>query len=266
MAESCAVHLARHSTSRRCVPSFRSLHQRVHGQPLVYLDNAATSQKPRAVLDALRRYYEHDNANVHRGVHALSERATEAYEGAREKVRAFLNAASIDAKSSSRATRPRASTSSRARGATRTSAPATKSSSPRWSTTRTSCRGSSCARASGATLVVAPMDDHGELLMDEFDRSADGRTKIVAVVAHVECARHDQSRRGDRASAPSAPAPTVLIDGSQAAYHMPVDVQALGADFYVCTGHKLYGPTGIGVLYGREACSTRCRRSSAAAT
>jgi cysteine desulfurase/selenocysteine lyase len=223
----------------------------VHGRPLVYLDNAATSQKPRAVIDALRRYYESDNANVHRGVHTLSERATEAYEGAREEVRTFLNAASVREVVFTRNATESINLVARAWGDANLgegdevliTTMEHHSNIVPWQL--------ACERT-GAVLRVAPIDDHGDLVMDEFERLITDRTKIVAVV-HLSNALGTINPVADIARLAHRAGALVLIDGSQAAYHMAVDVRALGADFYVCTGHKLYGPTGIGVLYGREA-------------
>ena len=230
---------------------FPVLHQRVHGRPLVYLDNAATSQKPKVVLDALRHYYEADNANVHRGVHTLSERATEAYEGAREKVRAFLNAVSVreiiwtrnSTEGINLVARTWGDANVRAGDEILISAMEHHSNIVPWQML--------CQRT-GATLVVAPMDDCGELLMDELAARITARTKIVSI-AHMSNALGTINPVEEIVKLAHAAGAVVLIDGSQAAYHMAVDVQALGAEFYVCTGHKLYGPTGIGVLYGREA-------------
>lgn len=230
---------------------FPALHQQVHGRPLVYLDNAATTQKPRAVLDALTHYYEADNANVHRGVHTLSERATTSYEGARTKIRRFINAASNHEIVFTRNATEAINLVARAWGdwALRPgdevliSTMEHHSNIVPWQQV--------CARV-GATLRVVPIDDRGDLVMDEFERLLSEKTKIVAI-AHVSNALGTVNpvehivRRAHEAGA------LALVDGSQAVHHMPIDVRALGADFYVFTGHKLYGPTGIGVLYGREA-------------
>ena len=155
------------STSPRVRGDFPILAQQVHGKPLVYLDNAATSQKPRAVIDAVSRFYETSNANVHRGVHTLSVRATELYEGAREKVRALDQrrepAEIIFVRGTTEGINLVASSFGRARAGRRR-----ESSSPPWSTTPTSCRGSSCASAAGAKLRVIPMDHSGDLVMDEY--------------------------------------------------------------------------------------------------
>ncbi len=230
---------------------FPVLHQQVHGRPLVYLDNAATTQKPRVVLEALRHYYEHDNANVHRGVHTLSERATEAYEGGREQVRAFLNAGSVREIIFTRNSTEGINLVARAWGDANVragqdviiTAMEHHSNIVPWQQL--------CART-GATLKVIPMDDRGELLMDEYVKLLSDRTAMVAVV-HMSNALGTINPVDEIVRLAKAAGAATLVDGSQSAYHMPTDVGALDADFFVCTGHKLYGPTGIGVLYGREA-------------
>jgi len=230
---------------------FPALLQTVHGRPLVYLDNAATAQKPQAVIDAIRHYYENDNANVHRGVHVLSERATEAYEGAREIVRGFINARSVREIIFTRNATEGINLVARAWGDANVragdeviiSAMEHHSNIVPWQLL--------CDRAR-ATLKVIPIDDRGDLMMDEFDRLLSPRTKIVAV-AHMSNALGTLNPVADIVTRARRAGAAVLIDGSQAACHLAVDVQAIGADFYVFTGHKLYGPTGIGVLHGREA-------------
>jgi len=230
---------------------FPALDQSVHGRPLVYLDNAATTQKPRQVIEAIARYYQSDNANVHRGVHALSERATDAYESAREKVRAFLNAASVReivftrnaTESINLVARAWGDANVRAGDEVLITAMEHHSNIVPWQQL--------CER-SGARLRVAPIDDRGDVVMEEFDRLLTDRTRMVAVV-HLSNALGTVNPVAEIAAKARAAGAAVLIDGSQAAYHMTVDVAALDVDFYVCTGHKLYGPTGIGVLWGREA-------------
>jgi cysteine desulfurase / selenocysteine lyase len=229
---------------------FPALAQQAHGRPLVYLDNAATTQKPRQVIEALRRYYERDNANVHRGVHMMSERATEAYEGAREKIRAFVNAASVHeivftrnaTESINLVARAWGDANVRAGDEVLITAMEHHSNIVPWQLL--------CART-GATLKVAPIDDRGDLIMDDLARLITPKTKIIAA-AHLSNALGTINPVADIVALARRAGAAVLIDGSQAAYHMPVDVAALGADFYVFTGHKLYGPTGIGILYGRE--------------
>ncbi len=230
---------------------FPALHQQVHGKPLVYLDNAATTQKPQVVIDALRHYYERDNANVHRGVHALSERATAAFEGARKSVQRFLNARSEREVIFTRNATESINLVARAWGdwalkagdEVLITALEHHSNIVPWQ--------QACART-GAVLKVAPIDDAGDVVMDEFARLVSSRTKMVAV-SHLSNALGTINPVEEMVALAREAGAAVLIDGSQAAYHMAVDVQALDPDFYVFTGHKVYGPTGIGVLYGRES-------------
>lgn len=230
---------------------FPALDQRVHGKPLVYLDNAATTQKPQVVIDAERRYYEHDNANIHRGVHTLSERATEQYEHARESVRAFIKAKSVREVIFTRNATEGINLVARAWGDANVrfgdevliSAMEHHSNIVPWQQL--------CGRA-GATLKVAPIDDRGVLIIDEFEKLLGPRTKMVAITA-LSNALGTINPVVELTQMAKAAGAMVLIDGSQSAYHFATDVQALGADFFVFTGHKVYGPTGIGVLWGREA-------------
>jgi cysteine desulfurase / selenocysteine lyase len=230
---------------------FPILRRQVHGRPLVYLDNAATTQKPQSVLDALTGYYTGTNANVHRGVHHLSEIATLAYDGARSKVRAFFNAASdreiVFTRNATESINLVAQAFARPLlqpgDEVLISAMEHHSNIVPWQLV--------CGER-GARLRVAPIDDRGELLLDEFERLLTDRTRLVAI-AHMSNALGTINPIAEIVRMAHAREIAVLVDGSQAAYHMPVDVQALGADFYAATGHKLYGPTGIGVLYGREA-------------
>jgi cysteine desulfurase/selenocysteine lyase len=230
---------------------FPALQQSVHGKPLVYLDNAATTQKPRAVIDALVHYYERDNANIHRGVHALSQRSTEAHDGSREKVRAFINARSTREIVFTRNATESINLVARAWGGANLgpgdevliTAMEHHSNIVPWQL---------ICEERGATLVVAPIDERGALQLDEFERRLTPRTKIAAFT-HLSNALGTINPVAAMTAACRARGIATLIDGSQAVYHMPVDVAALGCDFYAFTGHKLYGPTGIGVLYGREA-------------
>src|SRR5256712_9151411 len=229
---------------------FPVLDQEVHGKPLVYLDSAATSQKPRAVIDAIARYYLTDNANVHRGVHLLSERATEAYEAAREKVRRFIHAAHaheiVFVRGTTEAINLVAQTygRSRVRPGDEILITVTEhhSNIVPWQL---------LCEEKGAVLRVAPMDDEGQLLLDELERLIGPRTKLVAL-GHVSNALgtiNPVRRIVEMAHRRNVP---VLLDGAQAVPHLAVDVQALGCDFYAFSGRKLFGPTGIGVLYGRS--------------
>ena len=229
---------------------FPILGQEVRGKPLVYLDSAATSQKPRAVIDAVARYYLQDNANVHRGVHLLSERATKEYEGAREKVRRFINAARAEEIIFVRGTTEAINLVAQTYGRTRVRAGDEvlitemehHSDIVPWQL---------LCEEKGAVLRVAPIDDDGQLLVDELQRMLGPRTRLLAL-AHVSntLGTINPARRiveiAHRQGIP------VLLDGAQAAPHFPIDVRALDCDFYAFSGHKLFGPTGIGVLYGRS--------------
>ena len=230
---------------------FPALHQQVHGKPLVYLDNAATTQKPQAVIDALTAYYTRDNANIHRGVHLLSERATDAYESARRRIQRHLNAASpreiVFVRQATEAINlVAASFGRKAVGAGDEiviSAIEHHANIVPWQM---------LCEEKGARLKVVPVDDRGDLIMDEYARLLGPRTRLVAItqvsnalgtITPIE----EIIRLAHRENIP------VLVDGAQAAPHQAVDVRALDCDFFVFSGHKTYGPTGIGVLYGKEA-------------
>jgi cysteine desulfurase/selenocysteine lyase len=228
---------------------FPILSRQVHGRPLVYLDNAATTQKPASVIEADEGYYRMLNANVHRGVHRLSEEATGAYEGARESVRRFLNAAStrevVFVRGTTEAINLVAATFGRSRlstgDAVLISGLEHHSNIVPWQMV--------CAER-GATLSVIPIDDRGQLRMDEFDRLLTDRVKIVAV-NHVSNALGTVNPVREIVSAAHARGIPVLLDGAQAMPHGPVDVRELDVDLYAFSGHKMFGPTGIGVLYGK---------------
>ncbi|HKQ85232.1 MAG TPA: cysteine desulfurase [Candidatus Acidoferrales bacterium] len=230
---------------------FPILGRTVRGKPLVYLDNAATSQKPRFVLDAITRYYEEENANIHRGVHYLSERATTDYENVRTRAQRFLNAAKSSEIIFVRGTTEGINLVAQTYGRTHVgpgdevliTAMEHHSNIVPWQML--------CADQ-GAKLRVVPINDRGELLIDEFEKLMGPRTKIAAFT-HVSNALgsiNPVRRLTEMAHRQHIP---VLIDGAQAVPHMAVDVQAIDCDFYTFSGHKVYGPTGIGVLYGRAA-------------
>ena len=229
---------------------FPILQRSVRGKPLVYLDNAATTQKPNLVLDALARYYTEENANIHRGVHVLSEKATEAFNGARHRVQAFLNARTpheiVFTRNSTESINLVAQSFGRQKVGPGDEILITHmehhSNIVPWQLL--------CEQTQGRLRVV-PIDNQGQLRMDEFEQLIGPRTKLVAVV-HLSNSLGTVNPVDEIVKLAHQQGVPVLIDGSQAAYHMPVDVQALDCDFYVLTGHKLYGPTGIGVLYGRE--------------
>ena len=230
---------------------FPILAQRVGDRPLAYLDNAATTQKPRAVLDTLARYYASENANIHRGVYGLSQRATDAYEGARGKVARFLNAAEpaeiIFTRNATEGINLVAHTFGRQRvGAGDDVIISTMEHHSNIVPWQMLCE------EKGAHQRVVPITDTGELMLDELASLLGPRTKLLSLV-HMSNALGTINPVREVVELAHAQGVPVLIDGSQAAYHMPVDVQAIGCDFYVVTGHKLYGPTGIGALYGRRS-------------
>jgi cysteine desulfurase/selenocysteine lyase len=230
---------------------FPILAMTVNGHPLTYLDSAASSQRTRAVLQAVEDYETHSHANVHRGVHALSQAATAAFEGARERVRRFLNASSVREVVFVRGTTEAINLVAQAYGRPRfrpgdeilISALEHHADIVPWQM---------LCEQTGAVLKVAPINRRGELEFEEYLRLLSPRTRLVGV-AHVSNALGTVLPVKRIIEAAHAAGAVVLVDGAQAVPHIPVDVQALGADFYAFSGHKLYGPTGIGVLYGREA-------------
>jgi len=247
--DAVAAHQSTPFDVQRVREDFPILRARVHGRPLVYLDNAATTQKPQAVVDAVVRSYTQENANVHRGVHWLSQRATEAFEAARGKVQRFLHAADrreiVFVRGATEAINLVAATWGRvhvgAGDEILVSAMEHHSNLVPWQM---------LCEQQGARLRVLPITDAGELQMDALEGLLTARTRLVAVVHvsnslgtinPVRAIVEQAHRRGI----------PVLLDGAQAVAHVPVDVQALGCDFYALSSHKLFGPTGVGVLYGR---------------
>jgi len=230
---------------------FPILSRMVHGNKLVYLDNAATSQKPRAVIDAISNYYEDENSNIHRGVHFLSQLATEGYENARGTIQKFVNAAEareiIFVRGTTEGINLVAQTYGRAHvGAgdeVLISAMEHHSNIVPWQI---------LCEEKRAHLRVAPINDQGELVLEEFEKLLTARTKIVAVT-HVSNALGTINPLAAIIAMAHRRNIPVLVDGAQAVPHIPVDVQALDCDFYAFSGHKVYGPTGIGALYGKAA-------------
>lgn len=228
---------------------FPILREQVHGRPLVYLDNAATSQKPDAVIEAMADYYRYINANIHRGVHLLSERATEAYETARSKVQHFLHAGEtheiVFVRGTTEAINLVAQTYGRQyveRGDdVLITAMEHHSNIVPWQL---------LCEEKGARLRVAPINEHGELRIEEFEQLLAPRTRIVSV-SHVSNALGSINPVKEIVRMARSRNILVLVDGAQAVPHLPVDVQDIGCDFYTFSGHKVYGPTGIGVLYGK---------------
>jgi cysteine desulfurase / selenocysteine lyase len=228
---------------------FPILKRKIHGKPLVYLDNGATSQKPQVVIDALNRYYTAENSNIHRGVHFLSEHATAAYEAARQKIKSFVNARSEQEIIFVRGTTEAINLVAQSYGRTFlkpadeiiVSAMEHHSNIVPWQIL--------CEQI-GARLQVIPINHDGELVLDEYRRLLNEKTKLVSVT-HVSNALgtivpvKEMVRLAHERQVP------VLVDGAQAVPHLKVDVQELGCDFYAFSGHKLFGPTGVGILYGR---------------
>ena len=228
---------------------FPILRRRVHGRPLVYLDNAATTQKPQIVIDRLTRYYSEENANVHRGVHVLSAEATDAYDAARERVRRFVNAADVREIVFVRGTTEAINLVARSFGGNRIGAGDEvlisemehHSNIVPWQIV---------CEEKGAHIRVIPMTDAGELRLDEYERLLGPRTRIVSV-AHVSNALGTINPVEEIVRLAHDRGIPVLVDGAQAVAHMPVDVRSIGCDFYAFSGHKVFGPMGIGALYGR---------------
>ena len=229
--------------------NFPILAQKINGHRLAFLDNAASSQRPQCVIDAVCHYYERDHANVHRGVHTLSHRATEAYEGAREKVRHFINAASTREIVFTRGTTDAINLLATSFGESIEAGDEIiisylehHSNIVPWQML--------CER-SGAILKVVPINQRGEIIMDDYLALLGPRTRLVAM-SHVSNALGTVNPVEQIIAAARQRNIPVLLDGAQAVPHQPVDVTALGCDFYAFSGHKMCGPTGIGVLYARE--------------
>lgn len=230
---------------------FPILHQEINGHPLVYLDSAATSQKPRAVIEAVKHYYEYENSNVHRGVHTLGSRATDAYEGAREKVAKFINARStqeiIFTRGTTTALNLVASSYARANCKEGDEIVITQmehhSNLIPWQ---------QVAKETGATLKYIPLQPDGHIELADVEKTITNNTKIVAIayVSNVMGLIHPVKQIAEIAHRNGA---VIVVDGAQSTPHMKVDVQDLNCDFYALSGHKMCGPTGIGALYGKKA-------------
>jgi len=230
---------------------FPILHRQENGRPYVYLDNAATSQKPKQVMEAMSRYYERHNANVHRGVHLLSQEATDLYEGAREKVREFINAESLEEIVFVRGTTEAINLVAQSHGRTQLQAGDEiivshlehHSNIVPWQL---------LCEQTGAVLRVIPIDDRGVVDQDAYRNLLNDKTKILAI-AHVSNALGTVNPIRDMIALAKAQGITTLVDGAQAAPHTAIDVRALDCDFYTISGHKMFGPTGIGVLFGKAS-------------
>ncbi len=233
-----------------CRHHFPLLHERVKGKQIIYLDNAATSQKPQVVIDATMRYYQSENSNIHRGVHYLSEKATQSYEQVRDKVRDFLHAAQREEIVFVRGTTEAINLVAQTYGRKKVgagdevliSAMEHHSNIVPWQI---------LCEEKGAVLRVIPMSDAGELLLDEYEKLMTPRTRIVAIT-HVSNALGTINPVKEMIALAHKRGIPVLLDGAQAVPHMTVDVQDLESDFYAFSAHKVFGPTGVGVLYGRK--------------
>lgn len=229
---------------------FPILHQEINGKPLVYFDNAATTQKPQVVIDALSKYYQSINANIHRGIHSLAERATAEYEATREAIRQFMNARYTEeiifTRGTSEGINLVAATFGRAfvneGDEIIISTMEHHSNIVPWQM---------LCEAKGAKLRVIPINDDGEIILEEYEKLLNERTKLVSIV-HVSNALGTINPVKKVIELAHAKGIKVMLDGAQAASHLLVDVQELDADFYALSAHKLYGPTGIGVLYGKK--------------
>lgn len=229
---------------------FPVLTRRVHGRELVYLDTAATAQKPRQVMDAMDRFYAEHNANIHRGVHLLSQEATGLYEEAREKVRRFLGAGDASEIVFTRGTTEAINLVAQSWGRP-TLRPGDEILITHMEHHSNIVPWQMLCEQTGAVLRVVPIDECGDLVMEEFERLIGPRTRIVSVV-HISNALGTVNPVARIAAMARRAGAVVVIDGAQAAPHMCVDVRELGCDFYAFSGHKLFGPTGVGVLYGRR--------------
>ncbi len=236
---------------RDCRSDFPALDQEVNGHSLVYLDSAASSQPPSAVISAVAEYQAHDHANVHRGVHTLSHRATEAYEGARDRAQSFINANTrneiIFTRGTTEAVNLVAQSFSRP-----TLKPGDRILITHMEHHSNIVPWQQVCEQTGAELVVAPIDGKGQLKTDELIAQLDERVRMLAI-AHVSNALGSINPLREIISNARRFDIPVLVDGAQAVPHMPVDVQELDCDFYALSGHKMFGPTGIGILYGKEA-------------
>ncbi len=230
---------------------FPILHQEVNGRPLVYLDNAATTQKPTRVINALRAYYEQDNANIHRGIHTLAERATAAYEATRQSAQRFINAAEPEEVIFTRGTTDGLNLIAASYGRTFIqegdeiiiSTMEHHSNIVPWQL---------LCEERGAVLKVIPINDRGEILLDAYEDLLSPRTKLVSLV-HVSNALGTINPVKEVINLAHQHGAVVVIDGAQSTPYLDINVQSLDCDFFVFSGHKMFGPTGVGILYGKRA-------------
>ena len=242
---------------------FPILDQRVHGRPLVWLDNAATTQKPQSVIDTLSHFYEHDNSNIHRGAHTLASRATEAFERARDKVRDFLGASSskeiVFVRGTTEAINLVAQTWGR-----KFLQPGDEIILSTLEHHANIVPWQLILKETGARLRIIPVNDRGEIILEEYQSLLGPRTKLVAL-AHASNSLGTLLPVAEMTQMAKRYSARVLIDGAQTVAHVPVNVQQLGSDFYVFSGHKIFGPTGIGVLQRAKSCWRSCRPGRGAA-
>ena len=230
---------------------FPALDQSVNGQQLIYFDNAATTQKPKSVIDAITQYYSHDNANVHRSVHALGARATQQFEAAREKVQRFINATNARECIFVRGTTEAINLVAHSFVMPRI-LPGEEILITHMEHHSNIVPWQILCKKTKAKLSVAPISLSGEVLLDEFAKKLTDNTKFVAI-NYVSNALGTINPVKEMIAMAHEHGAVVLLDGAQATAHLPIDVQALGCDFYAFSGHKMYGPTGIGVLWGKES-------------
>jgi len=244
-----AMNIKKKETLERIRDEFKILDQKINGEDLIYLDNAASTQKPKSVINAIKDYYENDHSNVHRGVHTLSVRATEAYENARAKVAEFLNSPNkhqiIFTKGTTDSVNLIASSVTnpiREDDEILITSMEHHSNIVPWQ---------ELCKRTGAVLKVIPINENGELMIEEYKNMVSEKTKLISVV-HLSNTLGTINPIEDIIEFAKSNDVITVIDGAQAAGHLPIDVQKLDCDFYLFSGHKIFGPTGIGVLYGKE--------------
>lgn len=229
---------------------FPILRQKIHGKPLAWFDNAATTQKPQSVIDAISRFYENDNSNIHRGAHTLAARSTDAYEQARQKVQVFLGASSVKEIIFVRGTTEGINLVAKTYGK-KFFQPGDEIVLSNLEHHANIVPWQMVAKETGAVIRVVPVTDRGEIMLEEYQRLLGPRTKFVALT-HASNSLGTLLPVGEMTQMAKRYNARVLIDGAQSVSHVPVNMQALGADFFVFSGHKIFGPTGIGVVYAKE--------------
>ena len=235
----------------------------MHGKPLVWFDNAATTQKPQSVIDAISRFYAHDNSNIHRGAHTLAARATDAFEGARQKVQGFLGAPSAKEIVFVRGTTEGINLVAQSYGG-KFLQPGDEIVLSTLEHHANIVPWQMIAKRTGAVLRVIPVTDRGEIMLEAYEAILGPRTKLVAL-SHASNSVGTILPIAEMTYAAKRYGARVLIDGAQTVAHLPVNVQQIGCDFFVFSGHKIFAPTGIGVVWAKEGLCTSCRRGKEAA-